>query len=68
MFVSETFKRVMQLEMQIENCEAVTSEFSYKGNLEDANHYYKVIDRLKKELIKAKRVHKQSTETLVYSC
>ena len=68
MFVSETFKRVMQLEMQIENCEAVASEFSYKGNLEDANHYYKVIDRLKKELIKAKRVHKQSTETLVYSC
>lgn len=64
MFISKTFEKVMQ----IENCEEAASEFSYKGNLEEANHYYKVVDRLKKELVKAKQVHKQSTETLVYSC
>lgn len=64
MFISKTFEKVMQ----IENCEEAVSEFSYKGNLKEANHYYKIVDRLKKELVKAKRVHKQSTETLVYSC
>lgn len=68
MFISKTFEKVMQIEMQIENCEEAASEFSYKGNLEEANHYYKVVDRLKKELVKAKQVHKRSTETLVYSC
>lgn len=68
MFVSKTLEKVMQLEMQIENCEEVISDYLYKGNLKDANHYYKVVDKLKKELIKAKRAHRKSTETLVYSC
>lgn len=68
MFISKTFEKVIQIEMQIENCEEAASEFSYKGNLEEANHYYKVADRLKKELVKAKQVHKCFCRLLVYSC
>ena len=68
MYIEESLSKVIDLENALNNCNECLKYFELTQNGIEVSHYFDICEKLKKELVTAKKAHNNSKDGLVCSC